>query len=307
MFRSSIRVRCDAMTRALLALLLFASSVHADDAVALLPLDASAKLDVYGQVVASEISKVLQAGQIEVVVVGPKMSVPQHTKVVVGGKLSPAKGGAIDLTIHIRLLEQEKPFKSFEAKAANLEALPKTTAELAQRVLPVVRDKLAELNKPVLVVDPPVMPPIKPVVEPVKPQPKPILVGIGGKNPELSGALTEAVPSWVAQHDRTASIIELGSLGPKMATKTVAGSNADRAIAFEVLSYSLWGETVPMGKARVRVRIADAGLVLFDRVVVTDTIIGDKAMSKEAFVTRVANEVLEVLRPHVRRTVPGWL
>src|SRR5688500_12048390 len=67
-----------------------------NDKVALLPLDADAKLQIYGQPVASEIAQALIAGRIDVVVVLPKMAVPEHTKLIVDGKIAGAKGGAID-------------------------------------------------------------------------------------------------------------------------------------------------------------------------------------------------------------------
>jgi hypothetical protein len=152
-----------------------------------------------------------------------------------------------------------------------------------------------------------------PVVTPVVPQPRsqdrPLLVGVMTKSADadkLRAALVETVPGWVTAAQRVPSIIEAGMLDAKTAPKTVAGSNADRAIALEILSYSLWGDSVPMGKARVRVRVADAGQILFERIVVTDTIVGDKAMSTDAFAARVAAEVLAILRPHIKKTVPGW-
>ena len=64
------------IARVLLLLVLLAPLARADDKVALLPLDAAAKLEVYGQVVASEIAQALIAGKIDVVVVLPKMAVP---------------------------------------------------------------------------------------------------------------------------------------------------------------------------------------------------------------------------------------
>jgi hypothetical protein len=298
------------LARVVLLLTLFASTARADDGkVALLPFDAAPKLDVYGQVVASEIAQALIAGKIDVVVVLPKMAVPSEAKLIVDGKISAGKGGAIELTIRVRDPKLPPPPQpQFKATAASLETLDKTTKELSEKLLPLVREKLEQLT-------PKVVEPVKqvtPPLAPIKAMPlRPILVGVrtksGGEDAEkVRAAIVDAVPAWAAAGQRAPSVIEAGMLDAKTATKTVAGSNADRAIAFEILSYSLWGVTVPMGKVRVRVRIADAGQVLFDRVVVTDTIVGDKDMSTDAFAARVARDVLSILRPHVRKTVPGW-
>lgn len=298
------------MMRALVLLVLFATTAHADEGkVALLPLDAAAKLEVYGQVVASEIAQALIAGKIDVVVVLPKMAVPEQTKLIVDGKISAGKGGAIELSIRVRDPKAVSVVQQFQATASSLENLDKTTKELSEKVLPVVRDKLEQLSrKPIEGVKTPIPPPLAPVETM---PPRPLLVGIGSQMSARSGdpfraALTEAVPSWVAAAQRAPSVIEVGMLDAKTATKTVAGSTADRAIAFEILGYGMWGSEVPMGRARVRVRIADAGQILFDRVVVTDTVVGEKAMTTDRFAARVAQEVLSILRPHVKKAVPAW-
>jgi len=297
------------MIRALLLIVVFASTARADDGkVALLPLDAASKLEVYGQVVASEIAQALIAGKIDVVVVLPKMAVPEQAKLIVDGKIAAGKGGAIELSIRVRDPKSGAVAQQFQATAASLETLDKTTKELAEKVLPVLRDKLEQLSTK------PGVEPAKPPAQPIAPRTmpaRPVLVGVGTRSmaratQAFRTALADAVPGWVSEAHRAASIVEPNMLDAKTATKTVAGSNADRAIAFDVLSYKLWGTKVPMGTARVRVRIADAGQILFDRVVVTDTIVGDREMSTELFAARVAREVLSIMRPHVREAVPGW-
>jgi hypothetical protein len=301
------------IARVLVLLVLLASTVRADDKVALLPLDAAAKLEVYGQVVASEIAKALVAGKIDVVVVLPKMAVPDEAKLIVDGKISAGKGGAIELWIRVRDPKAVGMVKDFPATASSLETLEKTTKDLAGKVLPVLRDKLEELAKleqAKTPVDPIKVTPTPPPVPKLAPT-RQLLVGIMSKSSsadaeKFRAALVDRVPGWVTSAQRVPSVIEAGMLDAKAAPKTVAASTADRAIAFEVLGYSLWGDSVPMGKARVRVRVADAGQVLFERVVVTDTIVGDKGMSTDAFAGRVAAEVLSILRPHVRKAVPAW-
>ena len=305
------------MLRVLCLLVLFASSARADGSVALLPLDAGAKLEVYGQPVASEIARALIAGEIDVVVVLPKMAVPETATLILDGKIAAGKGKAIELTIRLRDPKSTTILQTFQATSPSLETLDKTTSELAQKVLPVVRDKLAALaTKPVE--------PVKPVPPPVRVDPpravisKPLLVGVApGQHATesvepLRVALVDAAPSWVLTNRRTPVTSDSAALDAKSAPKTVANSNADRAIAFEVLEYRRWSEQlvgtngkVPMAKARVRVRIADAASVLFDRVVWTNTVIGDVGMSDEMQARRVAREVLTIVQPHARKVI-GW-
>ena len=52
---------------------------------------------------------------------------------------------------------------------------------------------------------------------------------------------------------------------------------------------------------RVQVRIKDTK---FDRIVRTDTIVGDKSFTPDQLAARTAREVLAILRPHLRRALP---
>ncbi|MDQ3370890.1 MAG: hypothetical protein M3680_36185, partial [Myxococcota bacterium] len=100
--------------------------------------------------------------------------------------------------------------------------------------------------------------------------------------------------------------VDPAQLDRPAAPATVASSAADRAVLFEVLRYTVEPGAVPLARARVRVRIASATEVVFDRVVVTDTVVGDRGMTPELLAARVTREVLSILRPHVRRAVAGW-
>src|SRR5512143_2429680 len=94
------------MRRLVLALVLWLvpHTARADgDAVALLPLDADKSLELYGQPVASEIARALVAEHVDVVVVGPKMVVPERVRLIVDGTITGGKGGdAIHLSVRIR-------------------------------------------------------------------------------------------------------------------------------------------------------------------------------------------------------------
>jgi hypothetical protein len=61
-----------------------------------------------------------------------------------------------------------------------------------------------------------------------------------------------------------------------------------------------------MARIRVRVQVTNASAVVFDRVVATDTVVGERNLSVAEMAARVCREVLAILRPHVRRSVPSW-
>ncbi len=280
--------------------------------IALLPLDADARLEIYGQPVASEIARALVAGGVDVVVVGPRMLVPDRAKLIVDGTIRSEKT-AVVLTIRVRNPSDGTVLQTLISAAPTLANIDRAAAELSARVLPFVRDKLVALAAQPA--------PAGPLREPIAPtQPgasarpaiKPVLVGVGvGASASatvepLRAALAIAAPAWVLEHERPATVVDAAALARATATKTVAESAADRALGFEILAYRVIPGIVPLARARVRVRIAGSSAIVFDRIVVTDTVVGDRAMSAAALAERVAREVLAIAHPHVRRQVVGW-
>jgi hypothetical protein len=274
-------------------------------AVALLPLDAGGRLEIYGQAVATEIARALTAGGVEVVVVGASMDVPAAARLIVDGTLAADKG-LVSLSMRVRNPVDGTVLETLAATAPSLGQIDKAAAELAARVVPVVRDRLAALAE---------RPGERPGGDrgvraaPVGAGPRPLLVAIGGAEP-LRAALAGAAERWARAASRAPRALEPRALDGALAPKAVATANAERAVAFEIVGYSVsasrGARDVPLARARVRVRISDASAVVFDRVVATDTIVGERQMPPAELAARVADEVLAILRPHVRRAVPPW-
>ena len=281
-----------------------AQPAPAVDTVALLPLDADARLEIYGQPVASEIARALVAGGLDVVVVLPKMAVPERARLIVDGAIKAGKGDAVLLSIRVRNPADGTVLEKLEATATNLGTIDRAAAELSSRVLPVVRERIAALGRP---------PPVRPIDRPIQVTraPKGLLVGIAVSQSSTAAveplrlALGGAVAAWNASTWQVVPV-EPSTLGPKLAPLTVAAAKVEHGVAFEILAYSVSTDEVPLARARVRVRIADPGAVVFDRVIVTDTVVGDRAIAPDALATRVAREVLAILRPHLRRVEPAW-
>jgi hypothetical protein len=288
------------------------------EAVALLPLDADRNLEIYGQPVASEIARALGAGNVQVVVVGPKMAVPDRARLIVDGTIALGKASAVTISLRIRSTVDGVVLETLSATAPGLARIDGAAAELSARILPIVRDKLAALRTPggAAAGNPRDVPArdhgrVVQVREPsAVPPDRPVLVAIADLRPAgtgvLLGAFDTAVADWVRAHGRELRKLDPAKLDPRVAAKSVAASGGGMAFGFWVLGYEQDQAPLPMARARVRVQITDASAVLFDRVIATDTVVGDKGMSVAELTGRVAREVLAILRPHVRRAVAAW-
>ena len=290
----------------LAAVLLAARIARADESVALLPLDADKGLEIYGQPVAGAIAKALEGDKVTVIVVGANMNT-EGAALIVAGRIARGPGGSVILTAQVRVNGQREGVDVKPATAPSLTKIDAAAADLSARVVPVVRDKLAHLPPPDhghVISEPPAppRPPAAPVVV--------IAVADWTKNPAadpLKPALDASVGDWVRAQHREMKPIDHSKLDPKLAAKAVSGANAELAVGLWILEYHT--ETVdklPVASARVHVRVADTHDVVFDRVIVTDTVLGDPKLAAPELAARVAREVLAILRPHMRHAVPSW-
>lgn len=282
-------------------------------AVALLPLDADAKLELYGQPVASEVSRALVAGGIEVVVVGPKMAVPAKARVIVDGTIK-ARGSAIELVLRVRDSKTGAVIDSVNATAPSQTAMDHAAEELSAKALPSVKANLAKLiaaddkaaAKPVVALEP------KPLPPPPEKQ-RTMLIAL---DPSLPGdataaalrmALETGARSWATKRHHDATSVEPGTAGGKDMWKAVRTRQADLGIELDVRDIVIDDrDSIPVARAAVRVRISDPQSLLFDRVIVTDSIPGEKAMDRAKLIERTAREVLQIVDPHVHRRIPAW-
>jgi hypothetical protein len=293
-------------------------------AVALLPLDADANLELYGQPVASELSRVLVGGGLEVVLVGPKMAVPAQARLVVDGtiKLSPGKSkpgkgkdDGVTISVRVRDSRDGTVYETLVVNAAALTDMDHAAEELSAKVLPSVKGRLATLieqDKAALTHKPDVTRAVTPA--PVKLAP--MLAAITAPPGASAGvmavrdALAAELAPWAARRHHEPRVLDIHALGGKAAPKTVVAEKAELSIELEVLELTVEQAQVPLATARVRVRIADPQVVFFDRVIVTDTILGDKqaagADARATLAARVAREVLAIADPHLKRGIPTW-
>ncbi|MBX3162498.1 MAG: hypothetical protein KF773_41425 [Deltaproteobacteria bacterium] len=284
------------------------------DAIALLPLDTEPRLEIYSQPVATEIARTLDVPDLDVVVVGAKAVVPERARLVVFGKMTSKGGDSVVVTLHVRNPRDGKELESLEM-TSSLEKIDRAAAELAGRLVPILRDRLAVLRR-TLPPDP-VRRPVDALPPPVRtvPMSMPMLVGIAARpasameGEPLRAGLAALVPGWLRAHGREARAVDAATLVARLAPQTVRASGVDRGILLEVRGFSthIDGRTkARFATARVHVRIADGGAVLFDRTIVTDTIVAKAEIGEDKLIELAVGEVLAIARPHMRRAVPSW-
>lgn len=276
--------------------------------VALLPLDADAKLELFGQPVATEVARALVEGGLDVVVVGPKMAVPGKARIVVDGTIKAGKGSAIELSVRIRDVRDGSVLDTIPVEAS-MTTMDRGAEELSAKVFPSVKTHLAAL----IARDDQELHPNH-VDEPKRVEPpasRATLLaaitaspGAAADTQLLRTALETAVAPWAAHRHHAPRVLDIHQLanGPK----TVVSERADVAVELDVLALHIESGTIPLARARVRLKIVDAQEVVFDRVIVTDTIVGDKGLDRAKLAERAAREVLSIADPQLRRRIPTW-
>jgi hypothetical protein len=273
------------------------------DAVALLPLDADKSLEIYGQPVASELARALVAGNVQVVVVGPKAAVPERARLIIDGTIAQGKASAVTIALRIRNRLDGVTLETLSATAPTLAKIDGAAAELSAKILPLIRDRLAQARA---AASPAPTPTDDRARKPAAAE-RSVLVAVSDqrRSPDsavLTSALDTALTDWTRAHHRRAQKIEPGKLAPR----AVASDGGEFAVGLWVLDYTPEAGKPAMARARVRVQISDARQVLFDRTVVTDTVLGEPGLGPQDLAARVARAVLAIVRPHLRRSVPSW-
>lgn len=278
--------------RLLVLMLLLVSTAARADSVALLPLDGDKKLEIYGQPVAAELGRAMKAAGIDVVVVGAKMAVPEGVQLIVDGTIT-AKGKTVTLTLRIRDPRDGSTLESLPPATSPLVAIDKAAADLSGKLVPAVQGELQKLQQVAKIEErkPDVVTPPSP---PASAAPLPELkvsVSMLKPNPALqllSSAFPHELDVWATHHGRHIDM---------------TGASQ---IQFELLTFAITPGRIPLAKARVRMRVYDGGKVKFDRIIHTDTIVGDRDITEQAFAERAAREVLLIAHPNLRRTLPDW-
>jgi hypothetical protein len=301
----------------LIASLVLVHAHAAAETIALLPLDGEQRLEIYGRPVAAELARAMKAAELDVVVVGPKMAVPERAQLIVDGTIKAGKGATVTLSIRVRASRDGTVLETLPVSASALTEIDRAAAELAARLVPVVQALLTAQRTPRPdprdAPDPPAPP------EPVRSPPvsagtatDDVLLGtyVPPSTPPaialLRAALHDELAGWARAHGRAPRVVDGALLSREFVVRNVAGAGAGLGVVFEPLGFVVDPDRVPVARARVRVRIADGSRVLFEHVIVTDTIVGDRDMQPDALAHRTAREVMAIARVHLRRAGVAW-
>lgn len=283
----------------------------AEGRLALLPLDAPGKLAIYGQPVAGEVARALRAAGLDVVVVGAQMAVPQEAELVVEGSLAQTRKR---ITVELRLRALDSRIAIATAAATEpLSSLDRAAMTAAQRLLPKLQEELRDRARAAAAAaeaarlrEPEPAPKAPP---PRAEDPRPlalISVTVPGASVEdraqFSADVAAASAELVGARWRPRAV-ELPEATPVAIQAAIAATPGALGVAIDVSALAVNRPSVFVGSVRARAIVTFAGEVLFDRTLVSDTIVGGRKATRASMLKLVARELVAILRPRFARAV----
>jgi hypothetical protein len=277
--------------------------------IALLPLDADAKVEVYSQPVASELARALTQGGYDVIVIGVKMSVPKSARLVVDGTIRIDKTNAVSLTARIRAPEDLGKIVPVDAPATT-KTMDHAAEDLSAKLLAAVKTRIAELDAIVAQKLHDGAPPPPDKHEPLPPTSmQKLLLAAVTINDRVEGAevmrtaLAHALPAFAQKRHHELKLVDKPA---DTAQNAVIKDKADFAISCEIVGFGVKDSDIPLAWANVHVRVTDVTGVVWSRELRTNTVVGDKGLANDKLAERVAREVLQILDPHLVRKIGSW-
>lgn len=297
-----LRKACERAALALVVLLALGSSARAQsEKVALLPLDAPGKLAIYGQPVAAEVARVLGEAALVVVVVSADQAVPLDAALVIDGSISSTRR-QVTVELRVRALHSSVPLLVVSATERSLATLDRAAKAVAAKLLPQLQAELAQRRprpaEPTASSEPPVEAQAEPEAAPLPPA----LLAISAAGPVAadvegfaSGVLTASARLTRARWQGTR--IALAEVSPAAVLGAVAAAPGSIGVGISVRSLEVTSGPAFVGRVRARVILASGGKVLFDRVVVTDSVVGKRKGDRAQLLDLLAREVVDIVRP----------
>lgn len=284
------------------------ASAAADRAIiAMLPLDARGSLAVYGQPVASEVARRLSAAGLEVVVVGVDMVVPRDAALVVEGSLTSVRK-RVTVEMRLRTIDSRVALATVTSSRTSLASLDHAASEVADLLLPKVQSelssrsaKMSATKEPALDVAVPVPSAPPPPSDPVLPTAL-IAVQVAGDAASLATEFHRhmiAAAAALATGKWQALEVTLPDISPGAMVGAISTSRDALGIAFDVRELQVTRAPVFVGMVRARVIVTFAAKVLFDRVLITDSIVGGRKADLTSMLELMAREVVGILRPRL--------
>lgn len=300
--------RCSALA-AVVLFGLCAPALAQSARLALLPLDAPGKLAIYGQPVAAEVARVLGDASLLVVVVGAEQAVPLDAALVIEGSISSTRR-QVKVELRVRALHSSVPVLVVSASERSLATLDRAAAAVAAKLLPRLQEEL-ELRKPKPSTEPKVVS-SKPPEEAPKPAEAPplppalVAISDAGAADDDFAHFSSSVLVASARLTGTrwqSTRIALPEVSPAAVLGAVAAAPGSIGVGVSVKSMEISAGAAFTGKVRARVILAAAGKVVFDRVVVTDSVIGRRKGDRAQLLELLARELVDIVRPRFLSTL----
>jgi len=284
--------------------------------IALLPFTAERRLAVFGQPVASEISRALREAGLDVSLVGDGAPVPARARLVVSGRIV-KRGAGVVLEARIRDPERGVDVARPSGAAAAVADIDQAASALATALVPAIRgglaaqDAAAARDRAALAPPPAPVPVATGVVQPARPvavdrRPVALVTVQAPTLADRDGApmpvATLAAPAVADLARRVGYRAVAVDAHAAVDPAVLASSRAALRITVELLSLSHeTSRDIPLGRARARVTVTDAsGAPVYRRTVRTDTLVGSRGDRLDTLVRLAAAQVTDVIAPRLR-------
>lgn len=277
------------------SLLALVRPARADDGrvIALLPLAAERKLQIYGQPVASAVARALEQDGFSITVVSSTAPVPSKARLVIDGRIVRGAGDTVLLEARVRDPAIGTIVAELSASAPALTRIDEAATDLAAQLAPILTAGLAAQDAEPAGQDPaptPVEPGEAPAPEVVDARPAATVtvrsgVTLGKDDPEL-------LPLLRAGGARLAGLVGY------QAQDTAASPALTISIDLLGISYGKGG--VVTARARARVRVATEHGKVFERTVRTDTLVGGRGDRRDAVARAAIDQIVDIAMPRVR-------
>lgn len=281
---------------ATLAVLVPAAARAEPTTVAFLPLDADRRLTLYSNAVATALAAEVRTAGFPVAVVSDVAAVPRGAWLVVDGRLV-ARGRGAAIELRVRDPEAGRDVIRLAEAAPTLADLDVATRTLAAALARTLAAERAARTPPPTPPPPPTTPDAPPPAPPTPPPPDPRpLATVTVRARTLRDRAGPPIDAAALTRRALGRLVD--RLGYRLAGD---GEGAALTITADILGLTAdFQGTVPIGRGRLRVTVADARGPLFDRVVRTDTVVGSRGDRIDTLVRLVAAQAVDVALPRVR-------
>jgi hypothetical protein len=271
-----------------------------DGAIAVLPLTSSEKrLAMYGVPVARVLAAHLRQSGVTVETVTGSGSLPRRVAWVIDGRIVSSPGGRVVLEARLRDPGRGSAFGQVASKPGRLTEIDKLARQVAGDLTPLLARARASSAKTSAITPPPSPPPSS--VSNTAPV-RPAIVITRDREP----IVTDAMASLVERLGYRAVVGEMaGIAAPDKVRAALGKASAPFALLAEVRSVDYeWDRGILTARGTMRLVLVDrAGKPIYNAVLDTDTLVGNRGDRHDALLGFVARQVMQMAAPRLRKAL----